>query len=116
MTKRGRPKPKPRPTRSQPAPIFGRRPPAPGQQDGKTTVKMPPRRKQHNMRIYYKDFATRKRKWTAGKFIHWDRGGILNAWGAIVERRASILFIPRYLIERESLAKLPPLPGEAAPS
>jgi hypothetical protein len=62
-------------------------------------------------RIYYKDFVTRKRHWTGGTFITWARGGILNALGAIIQRRASVLFIPHYLIEKESLANLPPLPN-----
>ena len=68
-----------------------------------------------NKRIYYKDFVTRKRRWTAGKFIMWTRGGPLNAWGAVIQRQASILFIPLYLIELETCMWLPPLPeGETA--
>jgi len=63
-------------------------------------------------RIYYKDFITGKRKWTAGKFICWDRGGILNAYGAIVKRQCSILFIPYYLLEKETKSKLPSLPED----
>jgi len=35
-----RPKPEPRPTRSRPVPVWGRRPPVPGRDDGTTTVKM----------------------------------------------------------------------------
>jgi len=40
------PKPGPRPTRSRPVPVWSRRPPVPGQQDGTTTVKMVGRRLQ----------------------------------------------------------------------
>jgi len=61
------------------------------------------------MRIYYKDFITGKRHWTSGKFLRWQRGGILNVFGAVVCREKSVLFIPCYLIEKESLAELPPL-------
>ena len=60
-------------------------------------------------RYYYKDFCTEKIRYTRGKFAGWQRGGILNAWGAIFMREASVLFIPHYLLTKESLAMLPSL-------
>lgn len=65
-------------------------------------------------RIYYRDFVTRKRHWTAGQFLYWTRGGIMNAWGIVVLRKASVLFIPHYLVEKESLEWLPGIPEEEA--
>lgn len=64
-------------------------------------------------RIYFRDIATGKRRYTMGQFIKWQRGGILNTFGAVIERSASVLFIPRYLIEKATLATLPPLPEGA---
>ncbi len=60
----------------------------------------------------YKDLMSGKIHKTSGKFVQWQRGGILNAWGAVFQHRRSVMFVPRYLLTAESLAKLPPLPAE----
>lgn len=58
----------------------------------------------------YKDFMTNKIKTTRGKFVGWQKGGILGAWGAVFANRSSQLFIPRYLLTQETLARLPKAP------
>lgn len=65
-------------------------------------------------RIYYRDFVTGKRRWTAGEFVRWERGRFLTEWVLIVQRPATVLIIPEYLVERESREWLPPIPGQEA--
>ena len=60
-------------------------------------------------KYYFKDFDTGKIRYTKGKFAGWQRGGIINIWGAVFMRDASMLFIPHYLLTRETLANLPSL-------
>jgi hypothetical protein len=55
------------------------------------------------MKIYYKDFVTGKRRWTAGKPVGITQGGIMNAKHLIVARKSDELFIPEYLLEDKSL-------------
>ena len=62
--------------------------------------------------IHYRDFITKRKRFTRGKFVRWDQAGPLNAWGIVVRREHSSLFIPYYLISSESLLKLPPKPKE----
>lgn len=62
--------------------------------------------------IRYKDFATGKQKFSRGTFDHWERGGPLNAWLAIVTCRASALAIPSYCLTPESRKALPAIPQE----
>jgi len=63
-------------------------------------------------RIYYRDFITRKLHYTRRQFIKWQRGGILNGWGAVLASRGGAMFIPVYLLTKEALALLPPIPDE----
>lgn len=49
--------------------------------------------------LYYRDFATGKLRRTFGKPVGVRRDGPLNAWGLVVQNRASELFIPEYLLE-----------------
>lgn len=62
--------------------------------------------------IHYTDFITRKPRFTRGIFVRWERGGILNEWGAIVSRHRSTLFIPQYLLSAQIKATLPPIPND----
>ncbi len=57
--------------------------------------------------IYYRDFVTKKKRFTNGRFVGWQRGGPLRVWYAIVQRQKSTLLIPEYLIRADSLAQLP---------
>jgi len=63
-------------------------------------------------RICYRDFVTRKLHFTHRKFVEWQRGGILNGWGAVLVSRSGWMFIPVYLLTKEALALLPPIPDE----
>ncbi len=63
-------------------------------------------------RIYYRDFVTRKLHFTRRIFIEWQRGGILNGWGAVLASRGGVMFIPVYLLTKEARALLPPIPDE----
>jgi len=60
----------------------------------------------------YKDFVTGKTKRTRGKFHEWQRGGILNVWGAVFLNRCSALFIPFYCLTDETKQRIPPRPAE----
>ncbi len=66
--------------------------------------------------ITYKDFPSGKQRRTRGKFIGWIRGGEFGFVYAVVQRKASVLYIPRHDITAESKAKLPPLPAEVPAS
>ena len=63
-------------------------------------------------RIYYHDFVTGELHYTRRKFIKWQRGGIMNAWGAVLASRGGAMFIPVYLLTRESRDMLPPIPED----
>ena len=63
-------------------------------------------------RIYYRDFVTRKLHFTRRQFLQWQRAGILNAWGAVLASKGGTMFIPVYLLTKESRALLPPVPEE----
>jgi len=65
-------------------------------------------------RIYYRYFVTRKLHFTRRRFVEWQRGGILNEWGAVLVSKGGAMFIPVYLLTKESCALLPPIPGEDA--
>lgn len=64
------------------------------------------------MKYTYKDFVTRKPKFTKGKFSNWTRGGPLNAWYAVFVRRSSVLYIPEYCLTTETRKSIPPQPNE----
>lgn len=64
------------------------------------------------MKYTYMDFLTRKKRYTRGQFVRWERGGVLNAYGAIFKTRMTIIFVPYYLLTSETIAKLPPVPIE----
>lgn len=63
----------------------------------------------------YKDILTGRARFTRGRFIGWQRGGLLNVWHAGFERRRSAIFVPEYLLTPETMQALPPRPpqGEA---
>ena len=50
--------------------------------------------------LYYKDFATGKTRRTYGKPVRVERGGMLNAWGLVVENRCSEIWIPEYCLRK----------------
>ena len=50
--------------------------------------------------------------YTRGKFIGWQRGGLLNVWHAGFERRRSAIFVPEYLLTPETMQALPPRPAQ----
>ena len=62
-------------------------------------------------RYIYRDFVTGKMRWTCGKFVAWTQDGPLHAWGAFFQRRASVLWIPAYLLTPDTRKMLPPIPG-----
>ena len=54
-------------------------------------------------RYTYKNFATDKLRWTAGRFIGWSEPtGPLCAPYAGFQRKASMLWIPKYLLTAET--------------
>lgn len=59
--------------------------------------------------ITYTEFPSGKVKRTRGVFVRWERGGLVGFVYAVVQRKASVLFIPRHDIAAESLAELPPV-------
>ena len=61
-------------------------------------------------RICYRDFITGRLHYTRRQFLEWQRGGVLNAWGAVFVSRCGAMFIPVYLLTKESRALLPPPP------
>lgn len=65
-----------------------------------------------NTKYTYKDFETRKIRYTRGKFLHWQRGGLLNAWGAVFACHSSIVFVPEYLLTPETRAAIPERPRD----
>lgn len=56
----------------------------------------------------YKDFVTKKIKRTRGEFDNWQRGGPLNAWGAVFRNPKSFLFVPEYCLTDETRKRIPP--------
>ena len=62
------------------------------------------------MKYTYRDFVTRKPKFTRGTFSNWTRGGPLNAWYATFKRGRSVLFIPEYCLTTETRDNIPPQP------
>lgn len=60
------------------------------------------------MKYAYKDFDTGKIRFTRGRFVQWYRGGILNAWYAVFERKSDTLFIPEYCLTPETDRLLSP--------
>jgi hypothetical protein len=63
-----------------------------------------------NPKITYIDIMTKQRRWTRKEFTGWQRGGILNVPGAVFAGKNGFMWIPIYLLTRESLAILPPHP------
>lgn len=55
----------------------------------------------------YKDFQTGKMRRTKGKFLGWHQGGPLNAWYAKFQLSAILLYVPEYLLTRETRQQLP---------
>ena len=66
-----------------------------------------PKRTRH----YYKDFMTGKRHYTHGQFGGWRKLASTDTWCALFVRRSSEIFVPIYLLERKTLAQLPPRPN-----
>jgi hypothetical protein len=59
-------------------------------------------------RHWYRDFVTEKRRFTWGRFSHWEEGGPLNAWYAVFRTRGGgYVLVPEYLLEKETKAALP---------
>lgn len=54
----------------------------------------------------FKDFETGKPRWTKGKFVGWKKGGRFEIWYAIFETRCSVLWIPEYLLTKETKVKI----------
>lgn len=53
------------------------------------------------MRLYYKDFVTGKRRFTRAEPVKAMRGGVLQAWGLVVQSKSFVMLIPEYLLEAE---------------
>lgn len=62
-------------------------------------------------RFYFKDFITGKIRYTRGQFVQWQKDGPLNAWGVLFANRASVAWVPEYLLTAESRAALPKRPS-----
>ncbi len=58
----------------------------------------------------YKDFVSGKIRRTRGRFLRWERGGILMAWGVTFELPMSVLWVPHYLLTPETRAAIPGRP------
>ncbi len=59
------------------------------------------------MRYYYKDFATNEVHYTNGKFTGWSKPtGLLNVRYAGFTRKSDTLWIPEYLLSKETLQAL----------
>lgn len=60
-------------------------------------------------KYWYKDFGTRKMRFTYGKFGGWtDQTGPMNVRYAIFVRKASTIYVPEYLLPfktRDLIAK-----------
>lgn len=54
--------------------------------------------------LYYKDFVTGKTRRTFAKPVKVIRDGPFNEEGLLLENRASVLWIPKYLLVGASLA------------
>ena len=54
------------------------------------------------MRYNYKDFCTRKSRYTNGELVNVQRGGVLGVLGGVFKRRRSVLFIPLHCLTHES--------------
>lgn len=55
------------------------------------------------MEYTFKDFITGKPRFTRGQFVGWtEPTGLLKVKYAIFQRRASKLFVPEYLLTRET--------------
>ena len=50
------------------------------------------------MALFYKEFETRKIRWTNGKPVAVVKGGLLNAWHLVIARKSDELYIPEYLL------------------
>jgi len=65
------------------------------------------------MRYYYRDFVTKKRRYTRGRFVGWTKEmGPLGVPYAHFQGEATALFIPVYLLAQETRALLPPPPTQ----
>ena len=53
-------------------------------------------------KYYYNDLESRKLRYTRGKFIGWQWGGLLSLRGAVFQRSRSVIFIPEYLLTSET--------------
>ena len=54
------------------------------------------------MKHTYKDFITGKLHWTQGVFRGWIKGGLIGCRYACFHRRKSIIYVPEYLLTKET--------------
>jgi hypothetical protein len=64
----------------------------------------------------YKDFETRKKRWTRGKFVGWQRGGPLNVQYAVFQNRRGAVLVPEYCLTSETRKALAGCTGETEAS
>ena len=64
----------------------------------------------NNPRIYYHDFVTGQMRYTQNKFVGWQEGSLINAYEAVFVGNYNMIFIPHYLLVKESLAIIPVMP------
>ena len=53
------------------------------------------------MKLYYKDFITRKRRYTQGRPLFAIYGGLLGCWYLQCNTKSTVILIPEYLLESE---------------
>jgi len=66
------------------------------------------------MKYTYRSMMDKKIHYTTRIFSGWQRGGILNAWGAIFASKGGGHWIPEYLLTKETLAAITPKPYDPA--
>jgi hypothetical protein len=54
----------------------------------------------------YRDFITRKVRYTRMPFLGWTTGGPINVVGAVFGTDKTLLFVPRYLLTKETVERL----------
>ena len=60
-------------------------------------------------RHYYRDFVTSKIRYTLGEFKGWTKKtGLLNVEYGIFRTPKTYIYVPFYLLTRETMANLPP--------